>query len=312
VKLLTDPHLETNAAANDFLRITGFFFQPEPRRGQKGYALHSRAALGASSMRFIEVKQIRSPIRRHHSQRATLIGLGLNKIGRVRWVPDTRASRGMIDKVSHLIKIKHDPAAPKSPRAAPLPDEGADAALMRELAFDGKNIVLEPYSEAELRKGKTPDFKLYKDGQLCGYCELKSPRDDSILETPEPGDAAIRKNLPFYRKLGSHIRHAASQFDAVNPDHGVPNIMVFVSHAPDIERRDLHATIAGLPAPDGKRIFMLSRKMQEQVLNAARKVDLFLWIDAKKGTCQHVSVNEAPHQKAALELLGLKNDDASQ
>jgi hypothetical protein len=89
----------------------------------------------------------------------------------------------------------------------------------------------------------------------------------------------------------------------------VANIMVFVTHAPDIGRRDLHATIAGLTAPDGKRIFMLSRKMQKQVLDAARKVDLFLWIDADKGTCQHVSVNGAPHQAAALELHGLKNDD---
>jgi hypothetical protein len=130
------------------------------------------------------------------------------------------------------------------------------------------------------------------------------------LEAPGPGDVAIRKNLPFHRKLGGHIRHAGSQFDAVNPDHSVPNIMVFVTHAPDIERSDLHATISGLPAPDGKRTFMLSRKMQEQVLDATRKVDLFLWIDAEKGTCQHVSVNSAPHQKTALELLGLKNDDA--
>ena len=92
--------------------------------------------------------------------------------------------------------------------------------------------------------------------------------------TPEPGDFAIRKNLPFHGKLGSHIRHASQQFDAVNPDHSLPNVMVFVTHAPDIERHDLHATIAGLPAPNGKRIFMLSRKMQEQVLDAARKIEI--------------------------------------
>jgi large subunit ribosomal protein L30 len=261
-------------------------------------------------MRFIEIQQIRSPIRRRHSQRATLIGLGLNRIGRLRWVPDTPATRGMIGKISHLVQINHDPAAPEVPRGPPVYNEAADAALMRKLAFDASNIVPKPYSDAELRKGKTPDFKLLKDGKLCGFCELKSPRDDFIFETPEPGDFAIRKNLPFHRKLGSHIRHAGQQFDAVNSDDSLPNIMVFVTHAPDIERRDLHATISGLPAPDGKRIFMLSRKMQEQVLDAARKIDLFLWIDVEKGTCQHVSVNGAPHQAAVLELLGLKNDDA--
>lgn len=50
--------------------------------------------------------------------------------------------------------------------------------------------------------------------------------------------------------------------------------------------------------------------MQEQVLSAAGKIDLFLWIDAEKGTLQHVSVNGAPHQAAALDLLGLTNEDA--
>src|SRR5579871_5848560 len=108
-----------------------------------------------------------------------------------------------------------------------------------------KRLCWKPYSKAELLRGKTPDFKSFKDGKLCGYCELKSPRDDCVFEKPEPGDPAIRENLPIHRKLGAHIRHAGKQFDSVNPDHSVPNIMAFVSHGPDIERRDLHATIAG-------------------------------------------------------------------
>jgi hypothetical protein len=71
----------------------------------------------------------------------------------------------MIEKVSHLVKITHDPAAPKLPRVAPVYDEAADAALMRTLAFDGKNIVLESYSEAELAKigasaGSLPQFSM--------------------------------------------------------------------------------------------------------------------------------------------------------
>jgi ribosomal protein L30 len=262
-------------------------------------------------MRFIEVEQIRSPIRRHSSQRGTLKGLGLGRIGRIKWVPDTPSNRGMIKKVSHLVQINHDPAAPKPSRVPPVHDEAVDVALMRELAFDANGIVLEPYNDAALKRGKCPDFKLFKDAKLSGFCEIKSPRDDYMFERPHDGEFAIRKNLPFHRKLGSHIRYAASQFDAVNPDHGRPNILVFVSHSPDIERRDLHATVAGLPAPDGKRIFMLGRKMQEQVLEAARKIDLFLWIDAQKRTYHHVSVNGAPHQADALDLLGLKNEDAA-
>ena len=51
------------------------------------------------------VQQIASPIRRHRSQRATLVGLGLNKIGRVKEVLDTPETRGMIAKVAHLVRI---------------------------------------------------------------------------------------------------------------------------------------------------------------------------------------------------------------
>jgi large subunit ribosomal protein L30 len=52
-----------------------------------------------------KVEQIGSPIRRQHSQRETLIGLGLNKIGRIKELPDNPATRGMIGKVKHLVRV---------------------------------------------------------------------------------------------------------------------------------------------------------------------------------------------------------------
>jgi large subunit ribosomal protein L30 len=51
------------------------------------------------------VEQIKSPIGRPASQRATLIGLGLNRIGRRSTLEDTPAVRGMIAKVAHLVRI---------------------------------------------------------------------------------------------------------------------------------------------------------------------------------------------------------------
>jgi large subunit ribosomal protein L30 len=53
----------------------------------------------------IIVEQIGSPIRREKSQRATLIGLGLNKMNRRRELVDTPDVRGMINKVPHLVRI---------------------------------------------------------------------------------------------------------------------------------------------------------------------------------------------------------------
>jgi large subunit ribosomal protein L30 len=59
----------------------------------------------AKSEKTIKVEQTGSPIRRIHQQRETLIGLGLNRIGRVRELPDTPATRGMIAKVAHLVRL---------------------------------------------------------------------------------------------------------------------------------------------------------------------------------------------------------------
>ena len=53
----------------------------------------------------IVVRQIGSPIRRPAKQRQTLIGLGLNRMHRVRELEDTPAVRGMIRKIPHLVEI---------------------------------------------------------------------------------------------------------------------------------------------------------------------------------------------------------------
>ena len=54
----------------------------------------------------VTVTQIKSPIGRPKDQRATLIGLGLNKLHRSRELEDTPAVRGMIRKVSHLVSVQ--------------------------------------------------------------------------------------------------------------------------------------------------------------------------------------------------------------
>ena len=51
------------------------------------------------------VEQTGSPARRPADQRATLIGLGLNRIRRRRTLEDTPSIRGMIAKVQHLVRI---------------------------------------------------------------------------------------------------------------------------------------------------------------------------------------------------------------
>lgn len=53
----------------------------------------------------LTVRQIGSPIGRKPGQRETLVGLGLNKVGRSKELVDTPEVRGMIRKVSHLVEV---------------------------------------------------------------------------------------------------------------------------------------------------------------------------------------------------------------
>ena len=53
----------------------------------------------------ITIRQTGSPIRRRGDQRATLVGLGLNRLGRVATLEDTPQVRGMITKVAHMVEV---------------------------------------------------------------------------------------------------------------------------------------------------------------------------------------------------------------
>ncbi len=59
----------------------------------------------AKSAKTVTVEQIGSPLRRDGRQRQTLIGLGLNKMNRRATLPDNQATRGMIEKVRHLVRV---------------------------------------------------------------------------------------------------------------------------------------------------------------------------------------------------------------
>ncbi len=59
-----------------------------------------------ASKKTVRVTQVGSPIRRQKYQRATLVGLGLNKMHKTRELEDTPSVRGMIDKVKHLVRVE--------------------------------------------------------------------------------------------------------------------------------------------------------------------------------------------------------------
>ncbi|MGH1361560.1 MAG: 50S ribosomal protein L30 [Burkholderiaceae bacterium] len=58
------------------------------------------------SNKTVKVTLVRSPIGTRDSHRATVLGLGLKKMHQTRELEDTPAVRGMITKVSYLLKVE--------------------------------------------------------------------------------------------------------------------------------------------------------------------------------------------------------------
>ena len=83
--------------------------KPEAKKAEaksQSKAAKKPAAKKTPSGKTVTVTQIGSPIGRKQYQRATLIGLGLNKMHRTRTLEDTPSVRGMINRVKHLVKVE--------------------------------------------------------------------------------------------------------------------------------------------------------------------------------------------------------------
>ncbi len=78
-----------------------------PKKATPKKAPAKKSAAKKPSGKTVTVTQTGSSIGRKAYQRATLVGLGLNKIGRTKTLEDTPSVRGMINKVSHLVKVEN-------------------------------------------------------------------------------------------------------------------------------------------------------------------------------------------------------------
>jgi large subunit ribosomal protein L30 len=267
------------------------------------------------SVETFKIVQTGSPIRRHHKQRETLIGLGLNRIGRVVEVPNTRATWGMIAKVRHLIRVVDESLFEEHRLPGRhVNDEAADKQLLRSLIFEPRHIAAEDIPEDQ---GKTPDFRLLKDCALRAYCEMKAPTDGELFDVPTdltPGEiqVEVRKD-PAIFNLARHIAKAAKQFDAANSDRAHPNILVIVNHACRKGPADLRMALEGIQAPDGRRFFPLVNdvdkwEVQKGAWQAAPSIDLYVWVDPKKRTWQAFRPAGAKRLSEACDLIGISTD----
>jgi hypothetical protein len=166
------------------------------------------------------------------------------------------------------------------------PDEAADLAAVCRLLFADHGIVPVRYSKAETRAGRSPDFKIMLADRLVGFSEVKSPRDDWLDEQLEGAEAfeirgGVRKD-PIFNRIGRQIEKAVSQFDAVNANHDLPNVLVFLNHDNASNFNDLEETLTGeFRTTTGERIATVKNVSEGKLKDAKDRIDVFIWIDRK-------------------------------
>jgi hypothetical protein len=119
----------------------------------------------------------------------------------------------------------------------------------------------------------------------------------------------VRKD-PAIFNLARHVTKAAKQFEAVNPDRVHPNILVIVNHARRKGPADLRMALEGIRGPDGRPFFPLVNdkdkwEVQQGVWEAARRIDLYVWVDPRKRRWQVFRPAGAQRLAEACDLLGI-------
>jgi hypothetical protein len=194
-------------------------------------------------------------------------------------------------------------------------DEDPDLKLVEELVFGGTRLTLERFERAETLMGRTPDFRVRCGRALVAYCEVKSPRDDWLDEQLD-GAAAFEivggaRSDPTFNRIARHVAKAATQFEAVNADRAVPNILIFVNHADASSFADLHETLTGTFFAESGEQYKTRIHIAEGRIGEARlKIDLYGWIDVKTRRAQGYLFNDAnpKHVETVCTFLGMDKD----
>lgn len=106
------------------------------------------------------------------------------------------------------------------------------------------------FSKEEKRAGKTPDLRVFSDQEVIFFCEVISIDKDRWLDSQVaaalPGEivGGGRKD-PIFNRLSDDIHTAIKQFDSVNPEGQIPNVLAFVNHDKICGFNDLIGVLTG-------------------------------------------------------------------
>ena len=163
--------------------------------------------------------------------------------------------------------------------------------VANELSKQG--LACQRFSKSEIKNGKTPDFRVFKDNQFGFYCEVKEVKKDDW--------ALGLRNDPIFNRLTDDIHTAVKQFDAVNPDNKFPNVLAFVNNDHMCGSLDLLGVLTGGLLLEGGGMAEIYYKFSKgRIKNEKDRIHLYLWYDSFKANKVLFNQNNDSHLKKKI------------
>jgi hypothetical protein len=157
------------------------------------------------------------------------------------------------------------------------------AAFLRD-----RGIESQRFDEREIPFSKTPDLKLYRQGELVAFCEVKTFQHDAwldrALEQAAPDELAggLRPD-PIYNRISNAVHTAVRQLEAVNQRHEYLNFLVLVNRDKAAKAEDLTSVLTGYWDPlHGVFDKTHTAYSEGRIREEKRKIDLYLWMEPVK------------------------------
>ena len=152
----------------------------------------------------------------------------------------------------------------------------------------GANLDVARFSKAEMRQGRTPDFRVFANGDLAFYCEVKTAQEDEWLDkriaaAPPLTVVGGARPEPIYNRVSTQIHNAVGQFDAVNPEMDHPNVLAIVNGDEGAGFTDLIQVLTGNAYCESGHVIPMFREYSEgRIRDEKLRIHLYLWFNVWK------------------------------
>jgi hypothetical protein len=171
----------------------------------------------------------------------------------------------------------------------------------------------ERFSKAETRQSKTPDFRVFKGTEFVFYCESKHVQHDEWLDKQLQNAQPLEivgglRHDPIYNRLADRVHDAARQFEAVNSNRQIPNLLILTNSDTHCGFPDLLSILTGNFYAEGGVVDPIFKQISEgRIREEKLTIDLYVWLNEWKGNQQKGSLyfnDGSKHYVGLSALLG--------